>query len=701
MIKKVYNLMLKIPFMLFIIVLTGFISLEALLLIGEFENAEQLKKEVEYNGANEDKYGKYTKYYILEAKLVDYLDIILTEYKENGIESMPQLYNRIGNEYGYKLFDLVIADEHGVYDSSDSEIYRSDDFEANYLRVIGKTGSRFSEVKFSRQAGIFKRILQKDWQSLSIYQVVDEELCDYFVSKRGNLAIRICAREIGSELFFEDIDEIFSKEKSIIDDGLRVYVSGSVMRLVIYVIIYVLLWILEILKIKKNIRENETCGRLESINSESVTIGFIVATLVTVAGYVSYREPLKHVSDIEIPIVTLVAIIAITLLTSIAYGFLAIIIKKLFRGRFISDMLCVRVTKKLIRIVREAYGIENYGSTKDIKRLFIKKVVMDILVTVLMVIYIISFVIKANRTGVIFTDIFELLLLIFVIIIYAFYIYRSIGEYKYIRTFNKVTKNIDYLYMGMYELVDKNDDSEINTKLANLSIGYKTSLAKQIEAEKLQVELITNVSHDLKTPLTSIISYVDLLSKEELPAVAADYVKILVDKSDRLKTMVSDVFDLAKASSGEEIQMESLDGMILVNQVLSDMGDAIAESGREIKVKADVEVAPITGNGQKLYRVFQNVIGNALKYSMPGTRIFVNTYKEGNEFIFTIKNVSEFEIDFTEEEILSRFVRGDKSRNSEGNGLGLSIAKSFTEQCGGLFEVKLDDDMFMIIIRLK
>ena len=253
----------------------------------------------------------------------------------------------------------------------------------------------------------------------------------------------------------------------------------------------------------------------------------------------------------------------------------------------------------------------------------------------------------------------------------------------------------------MYELVDRGDESEINTKLANLSIGYRSSIAKQVEAEKLQVELITNVSHDLKTPLTSIISYVDLLSKEELPPVASDYVKILVDKSDRLKSMVSDVFDLAKASSGEEIELESLDGMILVNQVLSDMGDAIKDSGRDIKLKAEVDVAPIRGNGQKLYRVFQNVIGNALKYSMPGTRIFVNTYMEGNEFVFTIKNVSEFEIDFTEEEILSRFVRGDKSRNSEGNGLGLSIAKSFTEQCGGSFAVKLDDDMFKIIIRLR
>lgn len=701
MIKKVYNLILKIPFMLFIIVLTGFISLEALLLIEEFENAEQLKEEIEYNGSLEGKYGKYTKYYILETKLLDYIDIVLTEYKENGLQSMPQLYSQISNEYGYQLFDLAIADEYGVFDSRDSEIYMSRDFEGNYSRVIGKVGSEYCEVRFTRWAQIYKKILQFDWERLYLYEVYDDEMCDYLTSKMDKLIVRICATETGSKLFFEDIEEIFSREKSKIDDELEAYVSESVSRLGIYAIIYVLLWILVILKIKKNVQENEVCKGLEKINTESVIFGFVIATLATVSGYILYREPLKHVSDIEIPIVTLVTIIGIILLTSIAYGFLTLIIKKLFRGRFISDLLIVRVVKKLIRTIREAYGIENYGSTKDIERLFIKKVVMDILATALIVIYIISYVVKVNRTGLIFAKISELLLLIFVFMAYIFYMYKSIGEYKYIRTFNNVSKNIDYLYQGMYELVDRIDDSEINTKLANLSIGYRTSLAKQIEAEKLQVELITNVSHDLKTPLTSIISYVDLLSKEELPSVASDYVKILVDKSDRLKTMVSDVFDLAKASSGEEIELESLDGMILVNQVLSDMDDAIKDSGREIKLKADVDTAPIKGNGQKLYRVFQNVIGNALKYSMPGTRIFVNTYMEGNEFVFTIKNVSEFEIDFTEEEILSRFVRGDKSRNSEGNGLGLSIAKSFTEQCGGSFAVKLDDDMFKIVIRLK
>lgn len=279
----------------------------------------------------------------------------------------------------------------------------------------------------------------------------------------------------------------------------------------------------------------------------------------------------------------------------------------------------------------------------------------------------------------------------------------SIKEYRHLRIYNKVAENINLIYNGNFNqvAVEPEDEHELLNMLLNLSAGFRETVAKQVEAEKLQIELVANVSHDLKTPLTSIISYVDLLSKEELPPVATDYVRILEDKSSRLKDIVADVFDLAKATSGEQVTMEQLDGIVLVNQVLSDMSDRIEESGKELKVKLGAEAASITGNGQKLYRVFQNIIDNTLKYSMPGTRIYLSTeYTEG-QFVVTLKNISEYEIDFTEQEIMSRFTRGDKSRHSEGNGLGLSIASSFTELCGGTFNVKLDDDVFKVIIVLR
>ena len=210
----------------------------------------------------------------------------------------------------------------------------------------------------------------------------------------------------------------------------------------------------------------------------------------------------------------------------------------------------------------------------------------------------------------------------------------------------------------------------------------------------MKIELVTNVSHDLKTPLTSIISYIDLLSAEEMSPAARDYVTIISQKSDRLKAMVSDLFDLAKATSHTDVSNEEIDAVILTQQVIGDMADKIAQSGMEVRTDIKEQTAPIMAEGRKLYRVLQNLIDNALKYSLAGTRIYVNLDNDEKFTRISVKNISAEEMDFTPEEITERFTRGDKSRTTEGNGLGLSIAKSFTEACGGKFEVVIDGDMF-------
>lgn len=696
MIKKAVNIFLKLPFLLGIIALSGVICLETFNLLVEQKKADNQKEKIhqEYYAHEKEVYT------IINKELESKLNFILEWYSQAGMEIIPEIYKESISEFGYVLFDLVMVDGRYIYDSTTGELYEGENYGANYARAIGIPLKGSTEIRIIHSTRVSKSG-KYGWEEMSLYEVFDEPKVNLLRSTNGELAIRISARKDGTEIYYASIEGLAEQKKDAVDEELKQYIDEILPHYIIYGIAYALLWILEVLKCRNKVQGKEMRSFIERLYTEISIIGVATSVIGIVMAFNSFGDTLNYGEEVQYSAIALWTAQIVTLIFAIAYFFITLIIRKLYRGRFFADMLIVRVIKKLIRTVRETYGIENYSSTKDVERLFIKKVIMDIFVTILMLVYVITFVIKVNRTGFIFTKISEVIVLVVVSLAFVFYVYKSIGEYKYIRTFNSVSKNIDYLYQGMYELVDNNDNSKINSKLSNLSEGFEKSLAKQIEAEKLQIELITNVSHDLKTPLTSIISYVDLLSKEELPPVASDYVKILVDKSDRLKTMVSDVFDLAKASSGEEIELESLDGMILVNQVLSDMGDAIKDSGRDIKLKADVDVAPIRGNGQKLYRVFQNVIGNALKYSMPGTRIFVNTYMEGNEFVFTIKNVSEFEIDFTEEEILSRFVRGDKSRNSEGNGLGLSIAKSFTEQCGGSFAVKLDDDMFKIIIRLR
>ncbi|MCR1897905.1 HAMP domain-containing histidine kinase [Irregularibacter muris] len=239
-----------------------------------------------------------------------------------------------------------------------------------------------------------------------------------------------------------------------------------------------------------------------------------------------------------------------------------------------------------------------------------------------------------------------------------------------------------------------------NKTFEDINKGFNESLEEQMKSERMKINLVTNVSHDLKTPLTSIISYVDLLSKEEdLSQSARDYVKILSEKSNRLKQIVADLFDLAKSTSGDiHLDLETLDMKKLIEQTLGDMEDEIEKSGLQIKTKLPDKAVNVVSDGKKLYRVFQNVLDNALKYSHKGTRVYVELEEIAGKAIATIKNTAGYEMDFTPEEILQRFNRGDKSRSTEGSGLGLSIAESFTNVSGGNFDVQIDGDLFKVIL---
>ena len=244
---------------------------------------------------------------------------------------------------------------------------------------------------------------------------------------------------------------------------------------------------------------------------------------------------------------------------------------------------------------------------------------------------------------------------------------------------------------------------EYSQKLKNIGQGMEKALETQMKGERMKIDLITNVSHDLKTPLTSIISYVDLLSKDEtLSGEAKDYVMILIKKTERLKDIIQDLFELAKSTSGDvKVDMEEMDMKRLVEQTLGDMSDKIEEAGFGIRYQCNAEHTKFMADSNRMYRVVQNVIENALKYSLKGTRIFINISENAGEIVLKITNTASYEMDFTEEEIMERFARAEKSRTSEGNGLGLSIADSFTKNCGGCFSIKIDGDQFIVTIQFK
>ena len=234
----------------------------------------------------------------------------------------------------------------------------------------------------------------------------------------------------------------------------------------------------------------------------------------------------------------------------------------------------------------------------------------------------------------------------------------------------------------------------------NIGEGLSRSVDEQLRAERMKVELITNVSHDLKTPLTSIISYADLLSDMELsPSEANDYVEIIRQKGERLKNLTGDLFDISKVQSGNEIiERERLDLSLLIKQTLGETAGQTEDSGLEF-ISELSDDAFVLADGKKMSRVFENLLNNILKYSMKGTRVYISCGSDEKYVTAELKNISEYPLDFDDEEITGRFVRGDKSRSTEGNGLGLAIAKSYTEACGGRFEIKTDGDLFKAIIR--
>lgn len=284
---------------------------------------------------------------------------------------------------------------------------------------------------------------------------------------------------------------------------------------------------------------------------------------------------------------------------------------------------------------------------------------------------------------------------VLLLMLIAGYAYLS---FKDIVSLVKLSRQINDIYNGDYSSAEVDRNSPIyslSEKLNNISDGIQNAVDKKIQSEKMKIDLVTNVSHDLKTPLTSIISYINLLSMEnDLSSVARDYVKILEQKSARLSEIVADVFDIAKATSRTDINFEMIDATILLEQVLADMTDDIEASGRDIRKSICADSTPIFADGTRLYRVLQNVIGNALKYSLENTRIYIILNVYSGDVVITVKNISSYEIKYTPEELTERFTRGDESRTTEGSGLGLSIAKSFTEACNGKFEIDVDGDVF-------
>ena len=237
-------------------------------------------------------------------------------------------------------------------------------------------------------------------------------------------------------------------------------------------------------------------------------------------------------------------------------------------------------------------------------------------------------------------------------------------------------------------------------QLNDLGAAINSAVEEQLKSERMKVELITNVSHDLKTPLTSIINYVDLLKKEEIQQVKArEYIEVLDRKSQRLKKLTEDLVEASKAATGAlTVNRERLGFTQLLDQALGEYGEKFEKSGLTPVLTTPDHELYVEADGRHLWRVLDNLLGNCVKYAMPGTRVYLDVKSWDGKVTLAVKNISRDPLNVPAEQLMERFVRGDAARTTEGSGLGLSIARSLTELQGGTFRLDIDGDLFKAVV---
>lgn len=601
----------------------------------------------------------------------------------NSYEHLKEVWDIVDKVHVYRNphLDEILYYTEDVTENADTNIYNNEPFilEAtnNYINNFGQimsyAESMYKFIKSFNTYYIINREYGMECGPNSNKDFTQKSLSSYFrVNSRNDERVYVAF----TDKYINQKQEqwTFSRNSSI-----KIL---TLFTLVVVTGVISLIWLMYVTGIDAE-SENIVLYKIDYIHTDII---FIVGILLVVLWAIIIKEsmPIDYINNS----------------TTWFTAFFDFAITMIFSSILIAILLSLTRRFKTGTIIENStiYAIFNIKKTKKLKHhgfykaLFIRQLVFVFLeVLILGLLPITMYYINDG-----------LLITIFLAIALALF-YITLNT----KSFNDVeilVEHIEQIYAGNLEYKSTMPKKSLlynsSKKLENIGEGLQKSVEHQIKNEKMKMDLITNVSHDLKTPLTSIISYIDLLSKEKnISEEERDYIRILAQKSDSLKNIVADLFDLAKVTSGNsEIELEGIDMHKLIIQTLADMEDKIDSSKYIIKTVLPDLPACVLADGKKMYRVFQNVIDNALKYSLTGTRIFIESEIVNDKINISIKNTASYEMDFTEDEILERFSRGDKSRTTDGNGLGLSIAQSFTQACGGQFKILIDGDQFKVNI---
>ena len=358
-------------------------------------------------------------------------------------------------------------------------------------------------------------------------------------------------------------------------------------------------------------------------------------------------------------------------------------VRRLKAKTFWKSTIIGKIFSKLEKFFKELKGTSKFFDKTT------KKFILDCVIAIVFVIIILLIF----HEDLVFTAVLETV----IVVIFIFRLLKAIADY------DKIEEKLKEMYEGnnndalerkeflpeFYQSVDYIND---------ISNGFERAIQDRIKSERLKTELITNVSHDIKTPLTSIINYVDLLKKEDIRNEKAnEYIEILDSKSQRLKKLIEDLVEASKVSTGNvKLQIEKINIVELLNQAIGEFEDKFEAKKLEILLEAKESEIYILADSRYMYRIVENLFSNISKYALENSRVYIDIIKKSNEVYIEMKNISKEKLNISAEELMQRFVRGDKSRTTEGSGLGISIAQNLTEIQKGVFNLKLDGDLFRV-----
>lgn len=542
-----------------------------------------------------------------------------------------------------------------------------------YLSIDNKTFSNKNDLKkdhkYYFKLEMTKEHIEQDINPYVGYFYLDPYQLDSSEINGHNVEIYIGLQE----QYVNTIHDLWTEQKTLFMDTVNGVVYGGLVPLLC--IIYL------ILVIGKDKEGNLTTHLVDHINIEFKLL--IMLGVLVLGGYLSLMMLNQyHYGYFPYDLLKLCIQIVVTIVFSVLLTLFLSIIRNLKNKTFLSNFLLFVIIKKIFNIIKH-----------------IINEVSEVLANHMNIIVIGLFFIYTTCIGLLGHA--SYLRAISVVMGFILFLVASYFVIKYLNTLNRIKEGVNNIRNGdlNYKIEDVpfKDLSNLKEGINDMSSGLKESVNKTLKAERLKTELITNVSHDLKTPLTSIINYTKLLSDVEgLPEEAKDYVAIIDKKSQRLKALTQDLFDISKVQSGnEEIIIEKLNVETLLSQSLAEYEKELENLTVCTKIE---EGLTIYSDGRKMSRVINNLLINITKYTLPNTRVFIDAYSKDNKAFIEMKNISSYPLDFDKDEIMQRFKRGDESRTEEGHGLGLAIVKSYVEVTGGKFDIILDGDLFKAVI---